>query len=396
MKLYSKTTYGSGKSTPAIPIDTNNYLHLDLCEFKEDDVFFYDRHDLSIKHLSLDDFIDESHWNHIRINPFVKILIDFSDDYLNIIDVKRFSKTIIEKNINPSQVYLLVMDDNFKQFAVTEFKKLGVEGVNVYHYNTLLKKVKMYYVKTYNNPTKFKFSLLSRNYHSWRLASVIKFIESDVLKDFNYSFHNFLPYQDKIVTLDEVKQDVISEGFFINDKIESWISGLPYDVGARIDKWDNVTYDTILSSDFHFIIESHHDAYLFKVFSSFREKYDINDFSPAFPTEKTWKCIASKKPFMVATTPFFLRGIKQLGFKTFSPFIDESYDEIVDNKERLNIVADEAIRISKLPLDEYNQILVNCNDICEYNYNMLKQHYSDIKFVNEFSWVNEILRNIKL
>jgi hypothetical protein len=96
---------------------------------------------------------------------------------------------------------------------------------------------------------------------------------------------------------------------------------------------------------------------------------------------------------MVATTPFFLKGIKQLGFKTFSPFIDESYDEIVDNKQRLNIVTNEAIRISKLPLDEYNQILVNCNEICEYNYNILKQHYSDIKFVNEFFWINQILRN---
>ena len=391
MKLYSKTIVGSKEITPPLPIDKFNYLHLDSCEFKEDDVFFYDRHDLSIKYLSFSDFINEPHWNHVRMTPSVKILIDFSDDYLNIIDVKRFSETIIEKNINPAQVYLLVIDDNFKQFALSEFKKLGVGGVNVYHYNLLLKKVKIDYIKTYNKPTKFKFSLLSRNYHSWRLASVIKLIESDVLKDFNYSFHNYLPYQDKIVTLDEVKQDVVSEGFSVNDKILSWINGLPYDVGTRYDKWDNVTYDTILSSDFHFLIESHHDAYLFKIYLAFKENYGINDFSPAFPTEKTWKCIASKKPFIVATTPFFLKGIKQLGFKTFSPFIDETYDEIVDNKQRLDMAVDESIRISKLPIDEYNQILINCKDICEYNYDMLKQHYSDIKFVNELSWINQIL-----
>lgn len=389
MKLYSKTTYGSGESAPTIPIGINNSLHLDSCEFKEDDVFYYDRHDLSVKFLSFDNFIDEPHWEHVRITPSVKILIDFCDDYLNIIDVKRFTQTIIEKNISPTQVYVLVMDDNFKQFAISEFKKLGVGGVNVYHYNLLLKRVKMDYLKTFNKPTNFKFSLLSRNYRSWRLASVIKLIESDVLKDFNYSFHNYLPYQDKIVTSDEVKKDVIYEGFSVNDKIQSWINGLPYDVGTRRNKWDNVTYDTILSSDFHFLIESHYDAYLFKNYAEFKEVYNINDFSPAFPTEKTWKCIACKKPFIVATTPFFLEGIKQLGFKTFSPFIDESYDEITDNKQRLDMVVNESIRISKLPIDEYNQILINCKDICEYNYDMLKQHYNDIKFVNELSWINQ-------
>jgi len=388
MKLYSKTTVGSEKVNPPLPIDKYNYLHLDSCEFKEDDVFYYDRHDLSIKCLSFDNFIDETHWEHIRITPSVKILIDFSDDYLNVIDVKRFSQTIVEKNINPAQVFVLVMDNNFKQFAISEFKKLGVGGVNVYHFNLLLKKVKVDYLKNHNKPTNFKFSLLSRNYHSWRLSSVLKLIESDVLKEFNYSFHNYLPYQGKMVTLDKVKQDAIYEGFSVNGKIESWINGLPYDVGSVINKWDNVTYDTILSSDFHFLIESHFDAFLFKNYSTFKEKYEIEDFSPAFPTEKTWKCIACKKPFIVATTPFFLKGIKQLGFKTFSPFIDESYDDIVNNKQRLDAVTNEAIRISKLPFDDYNQILVNCNEICDYNYNILKQQYSEIKFVNELSWLN--------
>jgi hypothetical protein len=390
MKLYSKTIIGSDDIIKPLPIPDYNYLSLDSCKFKEDDIFYYDRHDLSLRLISFDDFIDESHWNHIRTTPTVKILIDFSDDYFNIVDVKRFAKTIIDKNINPSQIYFLVIDDNFKQFAIQEFIKCGVDGVNIYHYNLLLKKVLMNYVDTYNELTTFKFSLLSRNYYSWRLSAVIKLIESGVIGNFNYSFHNYLPYQNEDVSLDDVKKDIISEGFTINDVISSWVDHLPYDVGSRQNKWNNVTYDAILSADFHFLIESHYDAFLFTNFSTFKQKYDIEDFSPAFPTEKTWKAIACKKPFIVATTPFFLKGIKQLGFKSFSPYIDESYDEIVDNKERLNAVVNESIRINKLPLEDYNKLILDCKEVCEYNYQMLTQHYNDIKFANEMEWIKQI------
>jgi hypothetical protein len=390
MKLYSKTIIGSDDVRPPLPVHNLNYKSLELCEFKNDDVFYYDRHDDSLRHLSFDDFINESHWDHVRNTPSVKILIDFSDDYLNIVDIKRFSKTIIEKNINPSQIYLLVMDDNFKQFTIQQFTNCGVSGVNVYHYNLLLKKVLMKYVETYNEPTSYKFSFLSRNYHTWRLSAIVKLIESGVINDFNYSFHNYLPYQSKDVTLDEVKRDIISEGFTIDDTISSWVDHLPYDIGSRHNKWNNVTYDAILSADFHFLIESHYDAFLFKIYSTFKEKYDIEDFSPAFPTEKTWKVIACKKPFITATTPFYLKGIKQLGFKSFSPFIDESYDEIVDNKERMNAVVNESIRISKLPTEDYNKLILDCKEICEYNYQILTQHYNDIKFVNEMEWIKPI------
>ena len=42
----------------------------------------------------------------------------------------------------------------------------------------------------------------------------------------------------------------------------------------------------------------------------------------------------SNKPFIVLAGKHFLKNLKSLGFKTFSPVIDESYDEIDDLKER--------------------------------------------------------------
>lgn len=384
MKLYSKSLIGPNE------VCSTTIMDLKLCELKHDDVFYYDRHDASIRFIGFDNFIDEPHWTHIRNVSSVKILINFSDDYFNIIDVKKFSKTILEKNINPSQIYFLVMDENFKQFAIKEFSNCGVNGVNVYHYNLLLKKVLINYVNTYTNEPSFRFSFLSRNYHPWRLSAIVKLIKSGVIDNFNYSFHNYLPYQNKIVELDKVKNDIISEGLIVDETISSWVDNLPYDVGLRHNKWNNLTYDAILSSDFHFLIESHFDAFLFEIFYLFRKTYEVETFSPAFPTEKTWKVMACKKPFVVASTPFFLKGIKQLGFKTFSPFIDESYDEIIDNKQRLDAVVNESIRISKLPTEEYNKLVLDCKEICEHNYEVLKQHFIKVKFTNELEWINQI------
>ena len=51
-----------------------------------------------------------------------------------------------------------------------------------------------------------------------------------------------------------------------------------------------------------------------------------------FPTEKTAKPMLSNKPFIVLAGKHFLKNLKSLGFKTFSPVIDESYDEIDDLK----------------------------------------------------------------
>jgi len=391
--IYSKTTYiGYGGNTFLdLPLCNKNFYKLDDCIFKEDDIFYYDRHDLSIRLKEFDTFIDEEHWEHVRKTPTVKILINFADDYFNILDIERISKVILEKNINPSQVYMFVMDQNFKTFALDLFKNAGLDGINVYHYNVLLKKLDIGY--TNNTSTNYRFSSLSRNYHPWRLSLYLYFLENNLLDNFIYSFHNFLPYaaDNKEVSLDIIKEDTIKLGYEIDNKLDNWISNLPYDLGNRNSKWINEINDAISNADFHLLIESHLDPYLFTNFMQVRDKYNIEDFSPAFPTEKTWRVMLCKKPFIAVSTPYFLKGLKQLGYKTFSPFIDESYDNIEDNTDRLNTLLNECKRLILLPENERDVIINGCKEICEYNYQLLKQHHGEIKFTNTFESFNKLI-----
>lgn len=46
-----------------------------------------------------------------------------------------------------------------------------------------------------------------------------------------------------------------------------------------------------------------------------------------FVTEKTWRPVLLKTPFIVQGPQYFLRNLKKLGFKTFDQWWDEGYDE---------------------------------------------------------------------
>ena len=54
-----------------------------------------------------------------------------------------------------------------------------------------------------------------------------------------------------------------------------------------------------------------------------------------FITEKTIKPIRAGIPFVIVGCRHYLKKLKQLGFKTFSPYIDESYDNEPDTNRRI-------------------------------------------------------------
>lgn len=55
-------------------------------------------------------------------------------------------------------------------------------------------------------------------------------------------------------------------------------------------------------------------------------------------SEKTWKPIAHLHPFVIVGRPYTLKFLKELGFKTFLDFWDESYDNEETNSVRMEMV----------------------------------------------------------
>jgi hypothetical protein len=64
-----------------------------------------------------------------------------------------------------------------------------------------------------------------------------------------------------------------------------------------------------------------------------------------------------------------LGHLRQIGFKTFSPWIDESYDQEPDTDLRFDLIQNEIRRVSSLPEYKLQQVLQEINAVADYNKN---------------------------
>lgn len=84
-------------------------------------------------------------------------------------------------------------------------------------------------------------------------------------------------------------------------------------------------------------------------------------------TEKIFKPIVSYRPFILAGAPGNLKYLRSYGFKTFSDFIDESYDSETDNTKRLYMIVDEIEKLCKLNPKQQQDMFEAMKPILEHN-----------------------------
>ena len=105
-------------------------------------------------------------------------------------------------------------------------------------------------------------------------------------------------------------------------------------------------------------------------------------------TEKIFKPIVSKQPFMLLAAPGNLAYLKSYGFKTFEGIIDESYDTIQDNDLRTEAVVRQLHWYCNLTPGEKTNVIQQLEPIIDYNF-----HH----FYGEFRHIitRELLDNTK-
>ena len=105
----------------------------------------------------------------------------------------------------------------------------------------------------------------------------------------------------------------------------------------------------------------------------------VHSYPYSFRTEKIWKPIAMGHPWIAVANYGYYRDMHNLGFQTFGHVIDESFDLIENNQDRLQ-------RIMKIVTDLCQQdlaiFLKECYNVCKYN----QQHLAEmrIKVRSEF------------
>jgi hypothetical protein len=86
-----------------------------------------------------------------------------------------------------------------------------------------------------------------------------------------------------------------------------------------------------------------------------------------FLSEKGLKPIIMYQPFIVFGPVGYLKRLKTYGFKTFSDFWDESYDDIQDYRKRLDVLIHLVNELNKKSVEELNELYKKTKDICIYN-----------------------------
>ena len=105
-------------------------------------------------------------------------------------------------------------------------------------------------------------------------------------------------------------------------------------------------------------------------------------------TEKIFKPIVSKQPFMLLAAPCNLAYLKSYGFKTFDSVIDEMYDTIQDNDLRTEAVVRQLHWYCNLTPGEKTDIIQQLEPIIQHNFD---------HFYGEFCHIitRELLDNTK-
>lgn len=94
-----------------------------------------------------------------------------------------------------------------------------------------------------------------------------------------------------------------------------------------------------------------------------------------FFSEKIWKPIMVGHPFMVLGNVGSLKYLKELGYKTFDKWIDESYDNENLMENRSKMIVNELSKFELKTVDELIDIRKEMSEICEYNREHFKKLY---------------------
>ena len=155
---------------------------------------------------------------------------------------------------------------------------------------------------------------------------------------------------------------------FDSDKIAELCNNIPH----TLDSEQGSTYNTV-SAWTDATPDSHKNSYLYLC----TETYTTGEYKSL--TEKVFKPIVNFQPFLFAAYPGALELLRSLGFKTFSPFIDESYDDEPDDIKRMGMIYAELNRICSMSKEEIHDWYWEMEEILIHNHT----HFLEI-------WKNEV------
>jgi hypothetical protein len=277
-------------------------------------------------------------------------------------NIKIFIDSLKEEVIDPSKVIVLSQSWSYI------YNNMPFRMVHwLWHESFMSENAKSIDVPRHNFAK--KFICLNRYNKQDRFYFIYQMYKNNLLDEFNFSHH-------KVTSKDDF--DMWDEHTWPwTDDMTEFAKTTPH------------IYDDIKGKEFVTIeINPKHrqDNYIYVVTESiFNEQkpYDPFDGMTRDTSEKTWKPIALKMPFIMSHQPFALKRLRDIGYKTFHTIWDESYDEIIDCNKRMAAIVDLVKSLSSR--EDFVDMVKSCDDVVEHNFKMLKLRSPEQDMIKECS-----------
>ena len=105
-------------------------------------------------------------------------------------------------------------------------------------------------------------------------------------------------------------------------------------------------------------------------------------------TEKEVKPILAKHPFIIWNRPGALQHLKTMGFLTFEPWFDESYDKEINDLLRLEKIVKLVEQLCGYSFTQWETILQQMEPVLDHNYNRM------VNYTNEHCFFNSDLKKL--
>lgn len=303
--------------------------------------------------------------------------------------VDKIVRILVANNISTDKIKLLSggspSEDNhilYKKHCVTyDFVELEIRFIEMHeiHANN---KIKLD-VDLYDNNIRTailrpkKFLCLNRNPKVHRIALVAELMRHNLVQDAYVSCYINGTEEDGCVgyygvPYENVRIQLATNGENIANYIKDHehVFPLRLTLGQDLNNCYDISEELYLFNDSYFgvITES---KFFHDVPDIYFLKSDLSLDGIVF-TEKTWKFITAKQPFIIAGFTHSIKRLRDMGYKSFHPYINESYDDIEDDEERLMAIVNEIKRLSAFSDDEWLEFQQNTIPIAEHNYNKLR------------------------
>jgi hypothetical protein len=306
------------------------------------------------------------------------ILIDYSmEPFISYSYHQMLHQCLKDSEINRNSIYIMVNSFNAKELYESWFP-INERRYNILNVPFCLEHSSYYYMDSLNRGedrvlTLSKFletkNTIRDNYFlmkikapkEHRLKILISLIDDNFINlgDWSFSGKNFSK-------TNNFRHAIRNMGLRNKENVIDVLDKGPYNLQNE----QNLSFN-----DVNAWTDKEYAAHINSYFDICFESFFYDESETLSLTEKIFKPIINFQPFIFVTTKGSLKLLRDLGFKTFEGFIDESYDDIEDNDKRLFAAYEQIKKLCLMSKEEIHNWYWSMEEILIHNHNhLLKIH----------------------